>query len=88
MIQKILKGLVTVLIMTAFVVGSVGEARAQKARDRAPKVIELEEMVIEGKVAKPNVMYVLGKKEHVYASLRLDHSFLDRIINTVKANPF
>ena len=88
MIQKILKGFVAVLIMTAFVVASAGEARAQKARDRAPKVIELEEMVIEGKVAKPNVMYVLGKKEHVYASLRLDQSFLDRIINTVKANPF
>jgi hypothetical protein len=89
MVHKILKGALAILILasvTALIVPV--SARAQSARDRAPKVIELEEMVIEGKVAKPQVFYILTRRDIRYEGLRMDLSFLDRIIDTVKANPF
>ena len=89
MLLKILKGAMALLILSAFT-GLIAPpiSRAQSARDRAPKVIELEEMVIEGKVAKPQVFYILTRRDIRYEGLRLDLSFLTRIIDTVKANPF
>ena len=88
MLHKILKGSMALLILSALTVFVLADARAQSARDRAPKVIELEEMVIEGKVAKPQVFYILTRRDVRYEGLRMDLSFLDRIIDTVKANPF
>lgn len=55
---------------------------------RQPEVIELEEMVIEGKVAKPQVFYVLGRSSIRYESLRLDRTFVHRIIESARDNPF
>jgi hypothetical protein len=51
-------------------------------------VIELEEMVIEGKVSKPNVFYILGRSRIRYEGLRLDQSFVQRIVDSVRKNPF
>ena len=51
-------------------------------------MIELEEMVIEGKVSKPNVFYILGRSQIRYEGLRLDQSFVQRIVNSVRNNPF
>ena len=50
--------------------------------------IELEEMVIEGKVSKPNVFYILGRSRIRYEGLRLDQSFVQRIVDSVRKNPF
>ena len=86
--HKILKGSMALLILSALSLSVPATARAQGARDRAPKVIELEEMVIEGKVAKPQVFYILTRRDVRYEGLRMDLSFLNRIIDTVKANPF
>ncbi|MGM0574829.1 MAG: hypothetical protein ACQEXJ_03740 [Myxococcota bacterium] len=63
-------------------------AASAQAGGRAPQVIELEEMVIEGKVAKPQVFYVLGRSTIRYRSLRMDRTFVHRIIETAKKNPF
>jgi hypothetical protein len=57
-------------------------------RGKPSKVIELEEMIIEGKVAKPQVFYVLGRSTIRYEGLRLDQSFVTRIVATVRKNPF
>lgn len=57
-------------------------------RQRAPRVIELEAMVIEGKVAKPQVFYVLGRSRVEYENLKLQRVFVDRIIQGAKKNPF
>ena len=53
-----------------------------------PKVIELETMVIEGKVAKPQVFYVLGRSRIQYEGIKLQRSFVDRILDSAKRNPF
>ncbi len=53
-----------------------------------PKVIELEAMVIEGKISKPQVFYVLGRSRVEYENLRLQRTFVDRIVTSAKKNPF
>lgn len=52
------------------------------------KVIELEAMVIEGKISKPQVFYVLGRSRVEYENLKLQRTFVDRIVTSAKKNPF
>ncbi|TNF29640.1 MAG: hypothetical protein EP329_15260 [Deltaproteobacteria bacterium] len=63
-------------------------ALAAEPRKGPPKVIELETMVIEGKVAKPQVFYVLGRSRIQYNGIKLQRSFVDRIVESAKRNPF
>ncbi len=66
-----------------------GHAHAQEPpRKGPPKVIELEAMVIEGKVAKPQVFYVLGRSRISYEGIKLERSFVDRIVASAQRNPF
>lgn len=53
-----------------------------------PKVIELEALVIEGKVAKPQVFYVLGRSRVQYENLKMQRVFVDKIVEDAKKNPF
>jgi hypothetical protein len=66
-----------------------GHARAQEVAPKGPpRVVELEAMVIEGKVAKPQVFYVLGRSRVQYQSIKMKGSFVDRIVEDAKKNPF
>ena len=87
--NRVCRILVALVVTTSLLLPfpMAGEALAQRA-NRAPKVIELEEMVIEGKVAKPQVFYILTRRDVRYEGLRLDESFLARIIDSVRQNPF
>lgn len=55
---------------------------------RSPSVIELEGIDVIGKVAKPQVFYVLGRSTVRYEQLKLDQSFVQRIVETARKNPF
>ncbi len=58
------------------------------AQDRSEEVIDLGEIVVEGKVQKPQVFYVLGRSEFRYKGIQLKRSFIDRIVRTAQKNPF
>lgn len=62
--------------------------RAAPAKKGAPKVIELEALVIEGKIAKPQVFYVLGRSRVRYDNLEQQRVFVDRIVEGANKNPF
>ena len=51
-------------------------------------VIDLGEITVEGKVQKPQVFYVLGRSQFRYTGLKLRRSFLHRIVDATKKNPF
>ena len=87
MLRCVMKRLVLVL---AAVVLTATPALAQNppARRGPPKVIELETMVIEGKVAKPQVFYVLGRSRIHYEGIKLERSFVNRILESARRNPF
>lgn len=58
---------------------------AQKGK---PKVIELDEIVIEGEVQKPNAFYILNRSNLGYEVLDLRTSFIKKILKSVEKDLF
>jgi len=77
-----------VLLLTALSASAVhGQAQPQ-SRKRAPKVIQLEEIKIEGRVQKPNAFYILNRSNLGYEVLDLRTSFLRDVVRSVQTDPF
>lgn len=72
------------------VVFTVSLARSQDAKKagRKPKVIQLEEIQIEGRVQKPNAFYILNRSNLGYEVLDLRTSFVREIYRSVQKQPF
>ncbi len=66
-----------------------GAADAQSAKTkRGPRVIQLEEIVIEGRVQKPNAFYILNRSSLGYEVMDLRNSFVHEVIRSVQKEPF
>jgi hypothetical protein len=63
-------------------------AAAQAKPKRAPKVIELEEIKIEGRVQKPNAFYILNRSNIGYEVMELRTSFVQEVVRSVRRDPF
>ena len=63
-------------------------AVAQGKTKRAPKVIELEEIKIEGRVQKPNAFYILNRSSIGYEVMELRTSFVQEVVRAVRSTPF
>ena len=70
----------------SLVLGSAG--LAQEPKKRQPRVIQLEEIVIEGRVQKPNAFYILNRSNLGYEVLELRTSFLRKVVRSVQKEPF
>jgi len=66
---------------------ALASAQSKKAA-RAPKVIELEEIKIEGRVQKPNAFYILNRSNIGYEVMELRTSFVNEVIRSVRRDPF
>ena len=62
--------------------------QAQAKTKRAPKVIQLEEIKIEGRVQKPNAFYILNRSNLGYEVLDLRTSFVRDVVRSVQSDPF
>ena len=82
---SVIRNLVLGLLILTFTTAAPIVSAAGK---RSPKVIELEGIDVIGKVAKPQVFYVLGRSTVRYEQLKLDQSFVTRIVAAARANPF
>ncbi|UCF46250.1 MAG: hypothetical protein JSU89_03440 [Myxococcales bacterium] len=78
----------TILLALVFVAVSTMAALAQGAKRRQPRVIQLEEIVIEGRVQKPNAFYILNRSNLGYEVLELRTSFLRKVVRSVQKEPF
>jgi hypothetical protein len=67
---------------------AAAQAKPKDTKKADAGVIDLGEITVEGKVQKPQVFYVLGRSEFRYRGLELTRSFIDRILQTARANPF
>lgn len=68
---------------------SASMAAAQKEKPRGkPRVIQLEEVRIEGRVQKPNAFYILNRSNLGYEILDIRTSFVREIVKSVQRNPF
>ena len=63
-------------------------AQAQAKGKRAPKVIQLEEIKIEGRVQKPNAFYILNRSNLGYEVLDLRTSFVRDVVRSVQSVAF
>ncbi|MEM9071306.1 MAG: hypothetical protein AAGE52_22560 [Myxococcota bacterium] len=68
--------------------GLVASSSAEAQQRRQPRVIQLEEIRIEGRVQKPNAFYILNRSNLGYEVLDLRTSFLREIIRSVRREPF
>lgn len=59
-----------------------------RAQQRKPKVIQLEEIKIEGRVQKPNAFYILNRSNIGYRVMELRTSFVQDVIRSVRRAPF
>jgi len=66
----------------------VTSVQAQAKPKRAPKVIQLEEIKIEGRVQKPNAFYILNRSNLGYEVLDLRTSFVRDIVKSVQTETF
>ena len=78
----------TVLLALLFVAMSTTAALAQGGKKRQPRIIQLEEIVIEGRVQKPNAFYILNRSNLGYEVLELRTSFLREVVRSVQKEPF
>jgi hypothetical protein len=78
----------TVGLALLFVAVSTSAALAQDGKKRQPRVIQLEEIVIEGRVQKPNAFYILNRSNLGYEVLELRTSFLRKVVRSVQKEPF
>lgn len=74
------------LAALSMLAGTVSAQDRKKAR--APKVIELEEIKIEGRVQKPNAFYILNRSNIGYEVMELRTSFVGEVIRSVRRDPF
>lgn len=61
---------------------------AQSSKKREPKVIQLEEIKIEGRVQKPNAFYILNRSNLGYEVLDLRTSFIRDVVRSVQSDAF
>jgi hypothetical protein len=81
----------TILGLALFALASLfgaGHADAQAKPKRAPKVIQLEEIKIEGRVQKPNAFYILNRSNLGYEVMDLRTSFIRDIVRSVQTETF
>lgn len=76
-----------IVIGVAFALLAPHAANAQKKK-RAPKVIQLEEIQIEGRVQKPNAFYILNRSNLGYEVMELRTSFVQEVVRAVRQKPF
>ena len=75
-------------VSLALSVAHVGAQDKGAANKRKPKVIQLEEITIEGRVQKPNAFYILNRSNIGYEVLDLRTSFLRDVVKSVQHDPF
>ena len=78
----------TLALAALALAASAAPAAAQGKPKRAPKVIELEEIKIEGRVQKPNAFYILNRSSIGYEVLELRTSFVQEVVRAVRKDPF
>lgn len=79
----------TLLVVLALGLLAVAPNAAEAQRNRRqPRVIQLEEIRIEGRVQKPNAFYILNRSNLGYEVLDLRTSFVREILRSVRREPF
>ena len=93
--KKILAFLFAALMLAVFTAspGRAQETDKDKGKDKEKKKkgggpIILEEIVIEGRVQKPQAFYILQRSSFGYKITEIEEDYIDDIVNSVKNEVF
>ena len=78
----------SVTILLAVVGILIGIAQAQTGAGRRSKVIKLDDVKVEGKVAGPEAVFIINMKDLQFEGLEPKKSFIPLIIKSVEKEPF
>jgi hypothetical protein len=85
-VRQLVFAFAALALVAALLPNTAGAQDRKKAR--APKVIELEEIKIEGRVQKPNAFYILNRSNIGYEVMELRTSFVNEVVRSVRRDPF
>ena len=77
---------VTILLAVVGILISI--AQAQTGAGRRSKVIKLDDVKVEGKVAGPEAVFIINMKDLQFEGLEPKKSFIPLIIKSVEKEPF
>jgi hypothetical protein len=82
--------LIRSLFVLAMAFAAPRVASAQEPAEGAAEdgVIQLEELVVEGEIERPNAFYILNRTRFGYEVLDLRTSFLPDVVDSVQGDPF
>ncbi len=82
---------VSAAVLTIFVAAPAWAQAAPDARNRKPaprKILRLEEMKVEGRIQKPQAMFLMPRANLNYGELDRSEPFLPKVTQAVQKAPF
>lgn len=86
--RRLLLSALTIAALLVSASASFAQDRTPRAPRGTPRVIQLDEIRIEGRVQKPNAFYILNRSNLGYEVLDLRTSFVREVIRSVQHDPF
>lgn len=81
------RGFFVALMFALSAVAPPAEAQ-DRPRRRPRRVIQITELVVEGRIQKPQAFYILQRSNLNFEGLELKNSFVPKIIKSVEGAPF
>ena len=76
-------------VLTIFAVPAHAQSAADKKKAAAPrKILRLEEMKVEGRIQKPQAMFLMPRATLNYGDLDRTEPFLPKVKRAVEKDPF
>lgn len=76
-------------VLTIFAVPALAQSAADRKKAAAPrKILRLEEMKVEGRIQKPQAMFLMPRANLSYGDLDRTEPFLPKVTRAVEKDPF
>jgi hypothetical protein len=75
-------------VLTIFAASAQAQSAADKKKAAPRKILRLEEMKVEGRIQKPQAMFLMPRATLNYGDLDRSESFLPKVTRAVEKDPF
>jgi hypothetical protein len=75
-------------VLTIFATSAQAQSAADKKKAAPRKILRLEEMKVEGRIQKPQAMFLMPRATLSYGDLDRSESFLPKVTRAVEKDPF